>query len=127
MTTRSLRILLVEDGLTYGRLATFLLQGLGHQVTVAERAEDGLRIARAGPVPDIILMDLNLPGIDGYAAVDAIRADPLLQAIPTIALTAERLESIAPGRAGGFTLMAEKPIYEEAFRLLLAPYAGAPG
>lgn len=124
MPARSLLILLVEDGVTYGRLATFLLQGLGHRVLIADRAEDGLRVAREQH-PDLILMDINLPGMDGYTAVAQIRADPALQAIPTIALTAERLEPVASTRAAAFTAMVEKPIYEEGFRVLLAPYAGS--
>lgn len=124
MTARSLNILLVEDGSTYARLASFLLKGLGHKVTLADRAEDGLRLAKANP-PDIILMDLNLPGMDGYTAVEQIRADPDLAAIPTIALTAERLGPVASNRAAAFTAMVEKPIYEDGFRVLLAPYAGS--
>jgi two-component system cell cycle response regulator DivK len=124
MDGRSLSILLVEDGATYGRLATFLLQGLGHRVTLVDRAEEGLRLAREIP-PDLILMDLNLPGMDGYAAAEAIRADLLLHSIPTIALTAERLDQSPDPRSRFFTAMAEKPIYAEAFRLLLAPFAEA--
>jgi CheY-like chemotaxis protein len=118
---RQLSILLVEDGATYGRLATFLLQGLGHRVIVADRALEGLRIAREVP-PDLILMDLNLPDMDGYTAAEAVRADPRLRAIPMIALTAERLDTQASPRAAAFTSMAEKPIYEEAFRAMLAPF-----
>lgn len=114
-------VLLVEDGATYARLATFLLRSLGHTVTVAETAEDGLRLARAQR-PDIILMDLNLPGMDGYGAVAAIRADPALHDIPTIALTAERVDGTADARAAVFTGFMEKPIYAEDFRTLLAAY-----
>jgi two-component system, cell cycle response regulator DivK len=122
MATRSLSLLLVEDGATYSRLATYLLQGLGHRVILAETAEAGLELARQAP-PDLILMDLNLPGMDGYTAAAVIRGDPALTAIPTIALTAERLDAPADPRMVAFTAMVEKPIYAETFRELLAPYA----
>jgi two-component system cell cycle response regulator DivK len=120
----SASILLVEDSATYARLATFLLQGLGHRVTIADHAEAGLRIAR-DLRPDLILMDLNLPGMDGHRAVQLIREDPLLRAIPTVALTADRIESLPPG--SGFTGFREKPIFEEAFRELLEAYLGPQG
>jgi two-component system cell cycle response regulator DivK len=122
MATRSLSLLLVEDGATYSRLATYLLQGLGHRVVLAETAEAGLQLARQ-ELPDLILMDLNLPGMDGYTAAAVIRADPALSAVPTIALTAERLDGPSDPRMAAFTAMVEKPIYQEAFQLLLAPFA----
>jgi two-component system cell cycle response regulator DivK len=121
MAIRSLSVLLVEDGATYARLATYLLQGLGHRVVLAETAEAGLELARQA-LPDLILMDLNLPGMDGYAAVAAIRTDPALRAVPTIALTAEQVDERDQRPSTGFTAVVEKPIYADAFRQLLAPY-----
>lgn len=124
MTQASASVLLVEDGATYARLATFLLRRLGYEVTVAETAEEGLRLARELR-PDIILMDLNLPGMDGYAAVARLRADPLLRDIPTVALTAEQVDPHGDSsQSPDFTGFEEKPIYEDGFRLLMERYLG---
>jgi CheY-like chemotaxis protein len=124
MTPEVPRVLLVEDGATYARLATYLLRSLGYNVTVAETAEEGLQVA-AQLQPHIILMDLNLPGMSGHAAVQRIRADPLLREIPTIALTADQVQQQGKADpAQAFTGFEEKPIYEEGFRALMERYLG---
>jgi two-component system, cell cycle response regulator DivK len=114
----------VEDGRTYSELALVLLADLGYSVRHALTAEEGLRLARAAP-PDVVLMDLNLPGMDGFGAVRLLRADPQLQHIPTIALTGdtrlneqERLRAIE----AGFDAYHTKPIDKAAFRAVLQPF-----
>lgn len=127
MVSRSLSILLIEDSQTYALLATALLEQMGHTVEVAGTAEDGLIRARA-LVPSLILMDINLPGINGYEAVRQIRQDSLLRYIPVIAITVTEpvnQASIEMGIAAGFTGHSQKPIHEDAFKYLFHAYLGA--
>lgn len=80
-------ILIVEDHPTNMRLAVFLLEKAGHQVVQASDAEQGLRLARTAH-PDLILMDVQLPGMDGLTATRELKQDPATAHIPVIALTA---------------------------------------
>jgi two-component system, cell cycle response regulator DivK len=81
------RILVIEDNAANMRLATFVLESAGHVVLGAADAEIGLTVARA-ELPDLILMDIQLPGMDGLQAAALLKADPVTRAIPIIALTA---------------------------------------
>ena len=81
------RILIVEDNPANMKLAVFLLEHAGHSVTTAVDAELGLAIARAER-PDLILMDIQLPGMDGLEAITLLKADESTRQIPVIALTA---------------------------------------
>jgi CheY-like chemotaxis protein len=79
-------ILIIEDNELNLELATALLEAAGFAVLQARCAEIGLRLARAA-LPDLILMDLSLPGIDGLAATRNLKADPAMHHVPVIALT----------------------------------------
>jgi two-component system, cell cycle response regulator DivK len=81
------RVLIVEDNPTNLKLATFLLQSAGHTVLSATDAEAGLTSARAER-PDLILMDVQLPGISGLEATAQLKADEATRSIPVLALTA---------------------------------------
>jgi two-component system cell cycle response regulator DivK len=81
------KILIVEDNPTNMTLAVFLLQSAGHDVLSATDAEAGLALARDAR-PDLILMDIQLPGMDGLEAISLLRQDAATRAIPVIALTA---------------------------------------
>jgi two-component system, cell cycle response regulator DivK len=81
------RVLVIEDNAANMKLASLLLQSAGHVVLCAADAEAGLGMARADP-PDLILMDIQLPGMDGLAATALLKRDPATAAIPVIALTA---------------------------------------
>ena len=81
------RILVIEDNPANMRLTTLLLQNAGHTALGAVDAESGLTLARAER-PDLILMDMQLPGMDGFAATALLKKDPATAAIPVIALTA---------------------------------------
>ncbi len=82
------RILVVEDNPANLKLATLLLRNVGHAVLSAVDAETGLTIARSEQRPDLILMDIQLPGMDGLAATALLKQDPLTAGIPVIAVTA---------------------------------------
>jgi two-component system cell cycle response regulator DivK len=81
------RILIVEDNAANMKLASLLLEGEGYETLQAENAEAGLRLARE-MVPDLILMDVHLPGMDGLAAARLLKADPATRGIRIVALTA---------------------------------------
>ena len=81
------RILIVEDNGANMKLASLLLEGEGYETLQAENAEVGLRLARE-MVPDLILMDVHLPGMDGLAAARLLKADPATRGIRIVALTA---------------------------------------
>lgn len=81
------RILIVEDNPANMKLVSILLERVGHTVLCAVDAETGMTLARAEH-PDLILMDIQLPGMDGLAATALLKQDPTTAAIPVIALTA---------------------------------------
>ncbi len=86
------RVLLVEDNLINQELAAELLQGAGMQVTVAENGQDALeRLQRLDF--DVVLMDCQMPVMDGYEATRAIRAQPRWAQLPVIAMTANAMAS----------------------------------
>ena len=80
-------ILIVEDNPTNMRLTTYVLESAGHTVLTASDAEAGLMLAREA-LPALILMDIQLPDMDGLEATAHLKADPATRAIPVIALTA---------------------------------------
>jgi len=80
-------VLIVEDNEANMTLAVFLLKSAGHQVLTATNAEAGLTLARA-ECPSLILMDIQLPGMDGLEATMHLKADEVTRRIPVIALTA---------------------------------------
>jgi len=80
-------ILIVEDNPSNMTLAKFLLEQAGHTVLAATDAEAGIRIARDSK-PDLILMDIQLPGMDGLQATALLKQDEATRAIPVVALTA---------------------------------------
>ena len=81
------KVLIVEDNPANMTLAVFLLNSVGHAVLSATNAEAGLTMAREEQ-PDLILMDIQLPGMDGLAATALLKASETTCAIPVIALTA---------------------------------------
>lgn len=81
------RVLIIEDNPANMKLACLLLHNAGHTALCAIDAETGLTLAR-NDGPDLILMDVQLPGMDGLAATSLLKRDPITAAIPVIALTA---------------------------------------
>lgn len=81
------RILLVEDNLMNRRLAQFLLKSQGYIVYEATDGQEALELAKTH-LPDLILMDLQLPGLDGFTATRILKEDAITRDIPVVALTA---------------------------------------
>lgn len=80
-------VLVVEDNEKNMKLARDVLKYAGYEIVEATDGESGVRLA-AEKRPALILMDIQLPGIDGITALERIRADPETSGIPTVALTA---------------------------------------
>jgi CheY-like chemotaxis protein len=83
----SVRILVVDDNATNLKLASEVLELEGYQVLRANDAEDALTVLRHER-PDLILMDIAMPGMDGLELTRRLKADVLLQSIPIVALSA---------------------------------------
>jgi two-component system cell cycle response regulator DivK len=79
--------LIIEDNPANMKLAVLLMRNAGHTVQCASDAESGLELARSTE-PQLILMDMQLPGMDGLAATSLLKQDPATAAIPVIAVTA---------------------------------------
>ncbi|MES2942829.1 MAG: response regulator [Pseudomonadota bacterium] len=118
------QILVIEDNATNMKLACLLLRNAGHNALCATDAETGLTLARTH-IPDLILMDVQLPGMDGLAATTLLKQDAATAAIPVIALTAMAMKGDHErSRVAGCDTHIAKPLrYQElytAIDLLLA-------
>ena len=80
------KVLVVEDHPANMKLAVLLVQKAGHQAISAMDAEEGIAAARR-EIPDLILMDIQLPGMDGIAATGILRQDPATRDIKILAVT----------------------------------------
>jgi len=85
------KILIIEDNLLNLELATDLLEGNGFVVSSAQTAEEGLRLARE-LLPDLVLMDFSLPGMDGLTATKNLKADPATTHVVVVGLTANAMK-----------------------------------
>lgn len=119
------RVLVVEDNRSNMTLATFLLESAGHTVLSATDAETGLGIARAEQ-PELILMDIQLPGMDGLEAIGLLKGDDATRAIPVIALTALAMKGDEERiRAAGCDGYIAKPMRYQEFLAAVATHLGA--
>jgi two-component system cell cycle response regulator DivK len=113
----STRILVVEDQADNRRILRDLLNSVGYEILEAVTADEGVTLATTQH-PDLILMDIQLPGMDGYEATRRIKADPALHHIPIIAVTSYALSGDdAQAFAAGCDSYVAKPFSP---RVLLA-------
>ncbi|MES2532232.1 MAG: response regulator [Pseudomonadota bacterium] len=104
------KILVIEDNPANMKLACLLLLDAGHTLLCAADAETGLTMARDDQ-PDLILMDIQLPGMDGLAATALLKGSPSTSAIPVIALTAMAMkDDQAKAEAAGCDAYIAKPL-----------------
>jgi len=104
------RILVVEDNPLNLKLVRDVLGAAGYEVVAATSGEEGLQMATECP-PDLVLMDLQLPGIDGAETMRRLRAGPVTDEVPVIAVTAFAMaEDEANATRAGFDGYIEKPI-----------------
>jgi len=122
------RVLVIEDNASNMTLATFLLESAGHTVLGASDAEAGLVIARSDH-PDLILMDIQLPDMDGLEATALLKGDASTRAIPVIALTALAMKGDEERiRAAGCDGYIAKPLsYREFLTTVAAHLEGTGG
>jgi two-component system cell cycle response regulator DivK len=117
-------ILIVEDNEKNRKLVRDVLQHRGYRTLEAETGEDGVRLAREHR-PALVLMDIQLPGIDGIAALGQLRGDAATRGIPVIAVTASAMTHDRQKiLAAGFDGYQTKPINLREF---LAAVDGAVG
>jgi two-component system cell cycle response regulator DivK len=121
------KILIIEDNPTNMKLTAMLLARVGHAVLQAVDAEIGLALALTDH-PDLILMDLQLPGMDGLAATTRLKQSPGTADIPVVALTALAMkEDQAKALAAGCDAYIAKPIqYQELYATINRLLAGKP-
>jgi CheY-like chemotaxis protein len=116
------RILLVEDNRSNRELATMVLTGNGFEVDIAVDGNEGLHKARSS-IYDLVLMDIELPGIDGLTVTRMLKSDPRTASVPVVALTANAMkgneqEALAAGCSGYIS----KPIEVASFVQRIATY-----
>jgi two-component system cell cycle response regulator DivK len=118
-------VLVIEDNVANMKLATLLLKHARHKVLRAKDAESGLTLARTA-LPDLILMDIQLPGMDGLTATAMLKQDAATAAIPVIALTAMAMkEDQERSRAAGCDAYIAKPLrYQELYAAINALLLG---
>jgi two-component system cell cycle response regulator DivK len=121
------KILVIEDTPVNMELVTDLLEVAGYQVIQAETAETGIERARA-EAPDLILMDIGLPGMDGLTATGILKQDQLTKDIPIIALTSHAMKENREGiMAAGCDDYIAKPIDTREFPKIVAGFIGSSG
>jgi len=120
------RVLVVDDNRTNRDLMTYLLRAFGYEAEGAADGLAGLEAARSGKF-DLILLDMLMPGIDGYEFARRLRADPQFTATPLVAVTALAMtgdrERIMRAGVDGYIA---KPIDPESFIDEIEPYLPAP-
>jgi len=125
MTTK--RILVVDDNATNLKLFTYLLGSPAHEVRTATDAREALDVL-ASFRPDLILMDIQLPDIDGLELTRQLRESPLTRDTTIVAVTAYAMKGDEErARAAGVDGYISKPIEKEAFRRKVAEYLGQRG
>ena len=116
------KILVIEDNKMNQILIKDLLKLEGFEVAVAENAESGIQLARE-LLPHLILMDIQLPGMDGLSATKIITTDPNLQSIPVVALTSYAMRGDEEkARLAGCCGYITKPIDTRSFGDTIAGY-----
>jgi CheY-like chemotaxis protein len=112
------RILLIEDNAVNRRLAQFLLKSQGYEVWEVTNAPEAFESLKERH-PDLILMDIQLPGIDGLAATRQLKADPATRDIPVLAVTSyamkgDETKAFEAGCSGYVTKPIDKTVFLEA-------------
>ena len=119
-------ILIVEDNEKNMILVRDVLQFKGYQTLEAATGTEGLRLAREA-LPDLVLMDIQLPDIDGITAFLRLRADPVTQKMPVVAVSASAMPDDQQRIiASGFDAYITKPINVKSFIETIEQFIGKP-
>jgi two-component system, cell cycle response regulator DivK len=118
----SVRILVVEDNPLNLKLMRDVLEFRGFDVITAQSGEEGVAAATTTR-PDLVIMDLQLPGIGGHEALERIRSDPRCDGVPVVAVTAFAMkQDVEQAEAAGFDGFISKPISVRALPQQLAQF-----
>ena len=118
----SARILVIDDHSINRKLFESVLKSAGYDVSSEGDAMSGISRARL-EVPDLIIMDINLPELDGLSATRQIKADPVLRSVPVIAITAHATKEFENrSREAGCDGFITKPISPPAFLEAIRPH-----
>lgn len=125
MLNEKLKILVVEDNPLNMKLINVILRGEGVEVLAAENAEEGIEICKTCQ-PDLVLMDIQLPGMDGLEATRIIKNNKQLNHLPVVALTAHAMEgdeekAYEVGFDGYITKPIDTDTFMESVRSYLKP------
>jgi CheY-like chemotaxis protein len=120
MDARQHTVLYIEDNPVNIKLVAQILGRHKHiRLLTAHTAEHGIELALAR-LPEMVLLDINMPGMDGYQVLEVFKADARLQGIPVVAVTANAMaRDIARGKAAGFTDYLTKPLDVERFHAVV--------
>ncbi|MFP4624222.1 MAG: response regulator [Gemmatimonadota bacterium] len=120
-------VLLVEDNEDNLVVYRTILEHVGYRVIEARDGEEGVRLARSD-LPDIILMDISIPKIDGWEATGRLKDDDATAGIPIVALTAHALEADrAKARQAGCDGYLAKPVEPRRVVQEVEKFIGSPG
>jgi two-component system, cell cycle response regulator DivK len=122
------RILLIEDNAVNRRLAQFLLKSKGYEVWEATNAPEAFATLRERR-PDLILMDIQLPEVDGLTATRRLKADPATRDIPVVAVTSYAMRgdeamALEAGCSGYVTKPIDKALFLDTVAKILADRCG---
>jgi two-component system cell cycle response regulator DivK len=118
------KIVVIEDNPANMKLVTFVLNSAGHEVLQANDAESGLALIRA-EMPALVLMDVQLPGMDGLAATRQLKADLGIAHIPVVALTSHAMKGDGETmRAAGCDSYLPKPFHHRELLALVNKMLG---
>ena len=114
-------VLVVDDRPENRDLLIYLLGYFGHEVSSAADGAEAIRAAMAYP-PDLILMDLAMPGMDGYTAAGLMRSDETLRNVPLVAVSATGSATPETAKAAGFDAFYPMPIDPRDFMTRIEPF-----
>lgn len=120
-----MNILVIEDNEQNIYLVRYLLRACGHRISEARDGHEGVAMAKA-EAPDLILLDIQLPQMDGYEVARALRKDPALDAVPIVAVTSYAMDGDREKvLEAGCDAYIEKPINPDVFATEVAAAAAA--
>jgi twitching motility two-component system response regulator PilH len=107
------KILIIDDSPTDVRVFTTLLEGAGHAVDAVSTAEEGIERVRAD-LPDLVIMDVIMPGMNGFQATRTLTRDPATSAVPIVMITTKSMETDRVwGLRQGARAFITKPVREK--------------
>ena len=119
------KVLVIEDNEQNLYLVTFLLERYGLEIIPARTGPQGVALADHVR-PDLILLDIQLPGMDGYEVARRLKQNPLLVDVPIVAVTSYAMEGDREkGLLAGCVGYIEKPINPETFLMEIRPFLPA--